>query len=87
MFVDDLCDFGGLGILDQIAHGDSELVRSFEHRTSLWGLVHSTCVIFARNLEPRKSAIAMSIFVERADRGDFRDLGRELCSIHYILRL
>ena len=44
-------------------------------------------VIFAKNLEPRKSAIAMSIFTKASDRGDFRDLDRVLAGVHYILIL
>ena len=49
--------------------------------------MHSMCIIFGKNLESRKSAIAMSFFVETSDRGDFRDLGIELGGMHDILGL
>lgn len=49
--------------------------------------MRSTYVIFAENLELRKSAIAMWIFIETSDHRDFRDLDRQLGIVYYILRL
>ena len=82
-----LSSFGVCIIFDQMHMGDLELGRCFQYRTSLWRLVHSLCIIFPGNLGFRKSAIAMSIFTETSDHGDFRDLDRESRCIHYILRL